>query len=116
MTQPEIYTALGKIQAQLEAQSAKLDETATESRESRRLVHRALEEIRTDAQITRARVEGIETEMKEKVRPSLVRLDDWKSRALGALAVLGLIGTAAIAFMGLAKDMFLDIWRLIVSR
>lgn len=116
MTDPETNRQLGQMQAtlaQIQRQQADSESRAAESREK---VYTALREIREQAQETRGRIVQIERVVQDEVQPVVRSVLDWRSRWLGALAVLGVIG-ALVAFMfTAAKELVLDIWRLLVNR
>lgn len=116
MTDPETHRLLGQMQAtlaQIQGQQADSEKRAAESREK---VYTALREIRTEAQEARSRIVQIERVVQDEVQPVVRSVLDWRSRWLGALAVLGVIGTLIVFMFTAARDLVLDIWRLIVSR
>lgn len=110
------HRLLGEMVGKLEAVEKALSENEERARESREKVYSALEEIRSDAQDTRKRVGSMETTLEDEVKPVVRGVLDWRSRAIGAAAVLGLIGSMLVLALTAAKELVLDIWRLLVNR
>lgn len=49
--------------------------------------------------------------MEEEVRPVVRSVLDWRARTLGAVFVLGLIGSVVLFVFTAAKDLIIDLWR-----
>lgn len=116
MNDPETNRLLGQMQATLAQIQRQQGDSESRAAESREKVYSALREIREEAQDARSRIEQIERVVQDEVQPVVRSVLDWRSRWLGALAVLGVIGTLLAFMFTAAKELVLDIWRLLVSR
>lgn len=116
MSEQDVKLLLGQLIGKMEAVENTLKESEARAKDSRERVYKALEEIRTDAQATRSRLDSIESTIDQEVKPVVKGVLDWRSRAIGAATILGFIGTLMALALTAAKEMLLDIWRLIVNR
>lgn len=116
MNDPETHRLLGQLQSSVQSIHARLADSETKASESREKVYKQLAETRSDVQETRTRTEALETVMREEVRPAVRLLRDWRSRALGGMAVLGVIGALLLLILGAAKEVIIDIGRAIFGR
>jgi len=111
MSDPDTSRLLGELKGTMAGIQRQLADSETRATESREMVHEQLRDIRKDAQDTRARTAAMEKTLKEDVLPMVRSVDDWRSRALGGMVVLGAIGTVVLFILTLARDAILDIWR-----
>lgn len=116
MNDPQTHQLLGQLRGQMEAIQRQLTDSEAKASESREKVYESLDEIRTDAQDTRARTEALEAVVREEVRPVVRLVRDWRSRALGGMAVLGVIGAFILLILGAAREAIIEIGRAIFMR
>lgn len=116
MSDIETHQLLGSLIAKMDGLASSAAESEQQARESREKVYQALEDIRADAQASRTRLDSIEDTLEKEVKPVVRGVLDWRSRAIGAAAVLGLIGSMVVIAFTAAKELLLDVWRLMVSR
>lgn len=123
MSDRETHRLLGELKGNVAALRAQLVEAdkKTEARDkeassSRKALYTQMEQTRSEMQDVRSRVEAQEIIMKEEVRPMVRLVKDWKSRWIGALAVLGVIGAALLLVIGAAKETIIEIGRAIFGR
>ena len=110
------HRLLGELVGKLEQVEKALGENEERARESRERVYGSLEDIRSEAQDSRKRLDAIEATLEDEVKPVIRGVMDWRSRAIGAAAVLGLVGSLIVLALTAAKDLVVEIWRLIVNR
>lgn len=116
MSEQDVKLLLGQLIAKLDGVERTLSDNDRHAKDSREKVYKALEDIRTDAQATRTRLDSIETTIDQEVKPVVKGVLDWRSRAIGAATILGFIGTLMVLALTAAKELLLDIWRLMVNR
>lgn len=116
MSDTETQRLLGALIAKIDQVERHLSESEQNAKESRKHVFDALELIRSDAQATRTRLDSIETSLDSEIKPVVKGVLDWRSRAIGAATILGFIGTLMVLALTAAKELLLDIWRLMVNR
>mgnify|MGYP003783521787 CR=1 FL=1 len=116
MPDPDTNRLLGELKGAVDAMQRQQDAEAAKASASRARVHQQLEEIRAEAQRTRTRTETLERVMDSEVRPVVRGVLDWRSRGIGALAVLGLVGTALMVLVTSAWEMIMEAWRGIIGR
>ncbi|MGY6703164.1 hypothetical protein [Roseinatronobacter sp.] len=116
MSEPETQRLLGELVGRLSSIEQTLQAENQSAKDSRAAVYGALREIREDAQDTRSRVAQLEKIMEDDVQPVVKGVLDWRSRAIGAAFVLGVIGSALIYFITSAKDLIIAAWQTLVAR
>lgn len=116
MSDHATHRLLGELIAKIGVLEDALKESETRSRDSRERVYGQLESIRADVSESRRRLDVIDSALDDEIRPVVSGVLDWRSRALGAVMVLGFIGTLIVLALTAAKELLLDIWRLMVSR
>ncbi|WP_333828298.1 DUF1515 family protein [Pararhodobacter sp.] len=116
MSDPTLHALLGELKGQvssLQSQMAKSEDDATKSRKA---LYTQISDMRSEVQDTRLRTAALEVVMENDVRPAVKMLSDWRSRALGGIAVLGIIGAVILLILGAAKDAIIEIGRAIFGR
>lgn len=108
---PETNRMLGKLQGSVEAMRQQLQQAEDKATANRAQVHASLEALRADAQDTRSRTAAVERTLQKDVIPVVKSVNDWRSRALGGMVVLGFVGTIVLFVLTLAKEAIIDIWR-----
>ncbi|SDW78786.1 DUF1515 domain-containing protein [Roseicitreum antarcticum] len=111
---PETHLRLGQLQGSLESIQRQLDAADAKAGENRAQVHQSLEALRADAQDTRARTAAVERTLQEDVIPVVRSVNDWRSRALGGMIVLGTVGTLVLFVLTMAKEAIIDLWRILL--
>lgn len=111
MSDESINRLLGEVKGQLNAMQQQQTEGERKASESREAVFGALRELREDAQKTRHRTEVLEQVMKHEVRPVIKGVLDWRSRAVGGMAVITVVGMAVIGMFTVARDVIFEMWR-----
>jgi len=112
----EMKGSLAALKEDLERRDKQAEDRDREASASRRVLYREMEKTRSEVQDTRTRTEALEKIMKEEVRPMVRLVKDWKSRWIGGLAVLGVIGAALPLLVGAAKETIIEIGRAIFGR
>lgn len=116
MSDPETHRILGQLQgtmASVQRQLATSEEKATESRSR---MHRQLEDIRTDARDSKTRLEAVERQLKDDIKPVIRTVLDWRAQWIGAMCVMGVIGSAVVFLLTQAKDALADAWKAFIGR
>lgn len=116
MSEPETQRLLGELVGRLSSIEQTLKDENNSAKDSRAAVYKALREIREGAQDTRHRVAQLEKIMADDVQPVVKGVLDWRSRAIGAAFVMGIIGSALIYFITSAKDLIIAAWQALVAR
>ena len=116
MPDPDTHRILGQLQGSLAAIQRQLADNERKASDSRDKVHRALRDLREDAQDTRHRTESLEKIIEQEVRPVVRSVVDWRSRALGGAVVLGAVGTVVLAILTMTKDALVDLWHALIQR
>lgn len=109
---PETNRLLGELRAGIASLQRHTDEEARRAADSRARVYQRLDAIQTETQDTRQRLGAVETVIDREIRPVVRGVLDWRSRWTGAVFVLGLIGSGLLLLVTVAKDLALDLWRL----
>lgn len=112
----ELNGRLASLKEDLERRDNVAAERDREASASRRVLYQEMEKTRSEVQDTRGRVGALETIMTDEVRPMVRLVKDWKSRWIGGLAVLGVIGAALLLLVGAAKETIIEIGRAIFGR
>lgn len=112
----ELNGRLSSLKEDLERRDNVAAERDREASASRRVLYQEMEKTRSEVQETRGRVGALETIMKDEVRPMVRLIKDWKSRWIGGLAVLGVIGAALLLLIGAAKETIIEIGRAVFGR
>lgn len=116
MNDPQTHQLLGQLQGKMDAIQRQLVDNEAKASEGRDKLYRQVSQTRTEVQDTRARTEALELAMRDEVRPVVRLVRDWRSRALGGMAVLGLIGAFILLILGAAKETIIEIGRAIFAR
>lgn len=116
MSEQDVKLLLGQLIAKMDAVENTLKDSEAHAKDSREKVYRSLEDIRTNAQSMNTRLVSVESTIENEVKPVVKGVLDWRSRAIGAGIVLGLIGSFMVLALTAAKELLLDIWRLLVNR
>jgi hypothetical protein len=97
----DLNRQLGMVIAGLDAMRRDLAASEAKSDRPRGDVHRRLDElvnqvgeIDTTVSVTGARLETVETTIKDRVMPTVGKVDAWEQRGIGALATAGMAGSA----------------------
>ena len=97
----DINRQLGMVIAGLEGMRRDLSTSESKSDQSRIGVHRRLDdlvdqvgEIDTTVSVIGARLATVETTLKERVMPTVGKVNAWEQRGIGALATAGMAGSA----------------------
>ena len=116
MSEPETQRLLGELVGRLSSIEQTLKDENNSAKDSRAAVYKALREIREGAQDTRHRVAQLEKIMADDVQPVVKGVLDWRSRAIGAAFVMGIIGSALIYFITSAKDLIIAAWQTLMEK
>jgi len=112
----ELNGRLASLKEELERRDNLAAERDREASASRRVLYQEMEKTRSEVQDTRGRVGALEAIMTDEVRPMVRLVKDWKSRWIGGLFVLGVIGSALLLLVGAAKETIIEIGRAIFGR
>jgi hypothetical protein len=104
----EINRTLGELVGTLKAMQKQLEDDRTLSTASRKSVYERLDAIHSDSTATAARVKTLEDAMKSEVLPVVRAVVDWKSRIIGAVFVIGALGTAIVFAVTYGKDIVIE--------
>ncbi len=110
------HRLLGELNGKLAGIEKSLKSNDANARDALENLHHAVQDIRNHSQQNGQRLDNVERVLEIEVRPVVRGVLDWRSRAVGALAVIGFIGTAIIFAITAAKEVVLEIWRVIVDR
>jgi ElaB/YqjD/DUF883 family membrane-anchored ribosome-binding protein len=112
----ETQRLLGQLLGRLESIDSALQAANEDAKNSRDKMHDALREIREHAQETRHRLESLERVVTDDVQPVVNGVLNWKSRAVGAAAVLGFVGTVVVFLVTQTKDLLAAVWQTMIGR
>ena len=98
---------LAALRATLEAKMAADERDRLEAKEQREGMAKDIGEIMANASAIDNRVSNIEKDMKD-VKPIIARVNSWQSMAVGAMVILGLMGTAVTMFWEMIKQKFTE--------
>ena len=116
MDDHETHVLLGEVRGKLSAIQQQLEGNESEAAKSRDALYDQISNARKEVQEIRSRTVALEAVMQEEVRPAVRMIRDWRSRALGGMAVLGVIGTLILIILGAAKEAIVDLVRAIIAR
>lgn len=105
---------LGRLMATMEALAQQIAQNEERAAASRRETARQLERIISDASETRRRTETLEGVMTDEVRPVVKSVVSWRSRVLGGMVVIGVVGTVVFGILTAAKDVLAEFVRAVV--
>lgn len=102
-------TELAALRATLEAKMKADERDRLEAKDQREGMAKDISEIMSNAANIDNRVSNIEKDMKD-VKPIVARVNSWQSMVLGAMVVLGLLGTAVTMFWEMIKQRFTELF------